>query len=203
MDSEIYFTTHTRASPWLIGVLFGYYLHVNRGKKFKLSPLTVWIGWIGSLAIIFACLFGLYPYAANGTNLPKLDESFYVTLTRVAWPLALVWVVFACKYGYGGMANSFLSSPMWQPLSKLSYCAYIFHLFFESLHAGMTHTNTYFTNYQVVSIINSSRYVGSMYLRIILKSFFRWCASGLTLGSPSCCPTSCTLSSRHPAVAWS
>lgn len=160
MEFKIYVTTHTRASPWFIGVLFGYFLHVKRGKTFKLSPLIVWLGWIGSLAIIFACLFGLYPYSANGYELPKLNESFFVTLTRVAWPLALVWIVFACKYGYGGMANSFLSSPMWQPLSKLSYCAYIFHFIFESLNAGMTHSNTYFSNYQVVSIACITRYVG-------------------------------------------
>ncbi|XP_034490672.1 nose resistant to fluoxetine protein 6-like [Drosophila innubila] len=151
IDSDkLYFTTHTRASPWIIGLLFGYYLHVNRGKSFKLNRLTVWLGWIISLGLIFTCLFALYPYQQNGYALPTLNEAFYVTLTRIAWPLALVWIVFACKYGYGGMANSFLSSPMWQPLSKLSYCAYIVHLFVEQFNAIITHTSTYFSDYQVM-----------------------------------------------------
>ncbi|XP_062140330.1 nose resistant to fluoxetine protein 6-like [Drosophila sulfurigaster albostrigata] len=149
-SNKIYYTTHTRASPWIIGLLFGYFLHVNRGKSFKLKPLAVWAGWIFSLALIFACLFGIYPYAANGYELPTLNEAFYVTLTRIAWPLALVWVVFACKYGYGGLANSFLSSPLWQPLSKLSYCAYIWHFFIEELNGFSTHTSTYFSDYQVM-----------------------------------------------------
>ncbi|KAH8272279.1 hypothetical protein KR044_006677 [Drosophila immigrans] len=151
LDSDkIYFSTHTRASPWIIGLLFGYFLHVNRGKSFKLNRLSVWAGWLFSLALIFACLFGIYPYAANGYELPILNEAFYVTLTRIAWPIALVWVVFACKYGYGGLANSFLSSPMWQPLSKLSYCAYIWHLLIEQFNGINTHTNTYFSDYQVM-----------------------------------------------------
>ncbi|KAH8387903.1 hypothetical protein KR093_010286, partial [Drosophila rubida] len=147
---KIYFGTQTRASPWIIGLLFGYFLHVNRGKSFKLNHLTVWAGWIFSLALIFACLFGIYPYTANGYELPTLNEAFYVTLTRIAWPIALVWVVFACKYGYGGMANSFLSSPMWQPLSKLSYCAYIWHILFQQFNTYTTRTSTYFSDYQVM-----------------------------------------------------
>ncbi|BFF99901.1 nose resistant to fluoxetine protein 6 [Drosophila madeirensis] len=53
-------------------------------------------------------------------------------------------------HGYGGLANSFLASPLWQPLSKLSYSAYIFHMFIESLNGGITRTNTFFSDYQVM-----------------------------------------------------
>lgn len=148
---KIYFSTHTRASPYLIGILFGYFLHVNRGKSFKLSPITVVLGWLTSLALLFSCLFAVYGYAADAEIPPIVEEAFYLTFTRIAWPLGLCWVVFACMHGYGGLANSFLSSPLWQPLSKLSYSAYIFHMFMESLNAGITRTNTYFSDYQVVS----------------------------------------------------
>ncbi|XP_039496877.1 nose resistant to fluoxetine protein 6-like isoform X2 [Drosophila santomea] len=147
---RIYFSTHTRASPYLIGILFGYFLHVNRGKSFKLSPIAVILGWVTSLALLFSCLFAVYGYAADGKTPPIVEEAFYLTFTRIAWPLGLCWVVFACMQGYGGLANSFLSSPLWQPLSKLSYSAYIFHMFMESLNAGITRTNTYFSNYQVM-----------------------------------------------------
>ncbi|KAH8272269.1 hypothetical protein KR044_002584, partial [Drosophila immigrans] len=146
----IYVDTHVRASPWIIGLLLGYFLHVNRGKSVKLNRLTVWAGWISCLALVFVSLFALYPYPANGYTLPILNEAFYVTLTRIAWPIALAWVVFACKYGYGGLANSFLSSPMWQPLSKLSYCVYIWHVLVQNINAGNAVTNTYFSDYQVM-----------------------------------------------------
>ncbi|KAH8396111.1 hypothetical protein KR222_003465, partial [Zaprionus bogoriensis] len=148
-SAGIYFGTHVRAAPWIVGLLFGYFLHVNRGRTFKLNRLAVWLGWILSLALTFTCLFALYPNT-NTLTMPILDEAFYVALTRIAWPLALVWVVFACKYGYGGLANSFLSSPLWQPLSKLSYCVYIWHVFIQNVHGGNERTSTYFSDYQVM-----------------------------------------------------
>ncbi|XP_017055197.1 nose resistant to fluoxetine protein 6 [Drosophila ficusphila] len=147
---KIYFSTQTRASPYLVGILFGYFLHENSGKQFKLSPITVILGWLVALALLFCCLFSMFDYSATTEPPPILEEAFYLTLGRIAWPLGLCWVVFACMQGYGGMANSFLSSPLWQPMSKLSYSAYIFHMFMETLNAGLTRTNTYFGNYQVM-----------------------------------------------------
>ncbi|XP_016936646.3 nose resistant to fluoxetine protein 6 [Drosophila suzukii] len=147
---KVYFATHTRASPYLIGILFGYFLHVNRGKFFKLNRIAVILGWLVSLALLFSCIFSVFKYAKETETPPILEEAFYLTFTRMAWPLGLCWVVFACMQGYGGLANSFLSSPLWQPMSKLSYSAYIFHMFMESLNAGLTRTNTYFSDYQVM-----------------------------------------------------
>ncbi|KAH8235373.1 hypothetical protein KR038_003215 [Drosophila bunnanda] len=147
---EIYFSTHTRASPYLIGILFGYFLHVNRGKSFKLTRPAVLLGWLVSLALLFTCIFAVFRYAKHLDTPSILEEAFYLTFTRIAWPLGLCWLVFACMQGYGGLANSFLSSPLWQPLSRLSYSAYIFHMFIESLNAGLTRTNTYFSDYQVM-----------------------------------------------------
>ncbi|XP_016949365.1 nose resistant to fluoxetine protein 6 [Drosophila biarmipes] len=143
---KLYYATNTRASPYLIGILFGYFLHLNRGKHFKLNRTCVLLGWLVGLSLIATCIFAVY----GQNTLPIVEEAFYVTLTRIAWPLALCWVVFACTQGYGGLANSFLSSPLWQPMSKLSYCAYIFHMFIEGLNGGITHTSTYFSDYQVM-----------------------------------------------------
>ncbi|XP_017110764.1 nose resistant to fluoxetine protein 6 [Drosophila elegans] len=143
---RLYYATNTRASPYLIGILFGYFLHVNRGKDFKLNRLTVLVGWLVGLALLFTCLFAVY----GQSSLPIVEEASYVTFSRIAWPLGLCWVVFACMHGYGGLANGFLSSPLWQPLSKLSYSAYIFHMFIESLNGGMTRTSTYFSDYQMM-----------------------------------------------------
>lgn len=152
-DSQrlLYFSTHLHATPWLIGAVFGYVLHVNRGKSFKLNRLTVWAGWLLTLAIFFACLFSLAPYDKfDGPKLSLLGDSLYYTLTRLAWPLGLCWVVFACMHGYGGMANSFLSSPLWQPLSKLSYSVYVWHIMIQEMNVRRIQTNTYFSNYEMM-----------------------------------------------------
>ncbi|BFF91966.1 nose resistant to fluoxetine protein 6-like [Drosophila madeirensis] len=148
---KVYFATHTHAAPWLIGFLFGYFLHLSRGKKFHLSRIAVWSGWVLSLAMIFTSIFAMYPAAQwSAPPLSTLEESFYYTLTRVGWPLALCWIVFACMQGYGGLANSFLSSPLWQPLSRLSYSVYMWHMFMQEMNFRLTRTNTYFSDYNVM-----------------------------------------------------
>ncbi|KAH8326529.1 hypothetical protein KR067_009928, partial [Drosophila pandora] len=150
-SKKLYFATHTHAAPWLIGFLFGYFLHLNRGKKFQLSWLAVFSGWVLCLALIFTSIFALYPAGQwDAEPLPLLADASYYTLTRIAWPLALCWVVFACMQGYGGLANSFLSSPVWQPLSRISYSVYIWHMFVQEVNNRSTRTNTYFSDYQVM-----------------------------------------------------
>ncbi|XP_017046357.1 nose resistant to fluoxetine protein 6 [Drosophila ficusphila] len=152
LQKQMYFYTHTHAAPWLIGFLFGYFLYVTKGKKFQLSWVAVWSGWILCLAMLFTSIFALYPIRDAGTPwlMTTLELSFYYTLTRVGWPMAIGWVVFACMQGYGGLANSFLSSPLWQPLSKLSYSVYMWHSFIQEINQRIRRTNTYFSDYQVM-----------------------------------------------------
>nr|XP_016931644.1 O-acyltransferase like protein [Drosophila suzukii] len=148
---KIYYATHTHATPWLMGFLFGYFLYLNQGKKFKLSWMAVWSGWILCLSMIFTSIFALYPAIKSGAPpLSTLEESSYYTLTRLGWPMAIGWVIFACIQGYGGLANSFLSSPLWQPLSRLSYSVYIWHKFIQEINSRNIRTNSYYSDYQVM-----------------------------------------------------
>lgn len=150
-NSKLYLATHTHATPWLIGFLFGYFLHMNRGRKFQLSWLVLWSGWFISLAMIFTSIFATYPSAKwSAPPLSTLDESLYYTLTRVGWPLAMCWVVFVCIQGYCGLANSFLSTPLWKPLSRLSYSVFIWHMFGQEINSRNVRTSTYFSSYTVV-----------------------------------------------------
>ncbi|KAH8247738.1 hypothetical protein KR038_009245 [Drosophila bunnanda] len=150
-NKKLYLATHTHAAPWLIGFLFGYFLHVNRGVQFLIRKPIVWTGWVLSLAMIFTSIFALYPAAQwSAPPLSTLEESLYYTLTRLAWPLAICWIIFACMQGYGGLANSFLSCPLWQPLSRLSYSIYIWHMFVQEVNSRNVRTNTYFSNYSAM-----------------------------------------------------
>ncbi|KAH8382324.1 hypothetical protein KR009_002922, partial [Drosophila setifemur] len=150
-NQKLYLATHTHCAPWLVGFLFGYFLHLNRGRKFQLSRLVVWSGWFLSLAMMFTSIFALYPAAKwSAPPLSTIEESLYYTLTRLGWPLALCWVVFACMQGYGSLANSFLSSPLWQPLSRLSYSIYIWHMFIQEVNSRNVRTSTYFSEYTVI-----------------------------------------------------
>jgi len=147
----LYFYTHYHCTPWLIGFMFGYFLYLNQGRKFHLNWIAVWSGWILCLAMLFTSIFALYP-AAEWTSpaLSSLEDASYYTLTRLGWSLSICWVIFACMQGYGGLANSFLSSPLWQPLSRLSYSVYIWHVFVQEINTRITRTNLYLSDYQMV-----------------------------------------------------
>ncbi|XP_044249206.2 nose resistant to fluoxetine protein 6-like isoform X1 [Drosophila takahashii] len=148
---KLFSSTHYRCTPWLTGFIFGYFLYINQGRKFRLSWVAVWSGWILCLAMMFTSIFVLYPAADWSTPaLSTLEEASYYTFTRLGWPLAICWVIFACMQGYGGLANSFLSSPLWQPLSRLSYSVYIWHVFVQEVNKRSVRTNSYYSDYQMM-----------------------------------------------------
>jgi len=102
--------------------------------------------------MIATLIFVFYPKAQVGASpITTTEEAFYWTFGRIAWPLCLSWIVFACVSGYGGIVNDFLSCPLWQPFAKLSFNMYIWHLLLESYHAGRMKTETNFSNYDFVS----------------------------------------------------
>ncbi len=51
----------------------------------------------------------------------------YFSISRVTFPLAIAWVIFACHFGYGGVINKFLSARAFIPLTRISYCTYLIH----------------------------------------------------------------------------
>lgn len=88
-----------------------------------------------------AAIFGNYPLIQFDNNPSALVQALYESLSRVAWGIALCYIIFACVHGHGGPINYFLSHPLWQPASRLSYSIYLIHfpvvIFF---HATMKHT---------------------------------------------------------------
>ena len=74
-------------------------------------------------------LYALVPYMDEDVT-PEIDPFFrvaYGTLHRAVWAAALGWVVIACARGYGGIANWILSSPIFIPLSRMSYVVFLIH----------------------------------------------------------------------------
>lgn len=153
MMRKVYYSTHTRAAPWIIGIFLGWFMFQKRGQRFKLGWMTVLGGWILSLALFVICIFALYPSNLDGAHqLTSVESAFYIAFSRIAWPLGLAWLVFACANGYGGFVNTFLSWSIWEPFSRLSYCIYLIHLIVETAHGGVTRSSTYFSDFETVRI---------------------------------------------------
>lgn len=148
----IYYTTHARATPWLIGLLFGYFLHNERGRRRGLSWPLVLLLWLLVLTMIAAVMWSMYPYTQPGAGeITPLAGAFYLCCSRIAWPLTLCWLIWACQTGRAGAINTLLSWSFWQPISKLSYCLYLWHLLVETLNIGRIRTSQHFSNYDAVS----------------------------------------------------
>ncbi|XP_064538728.1 nose resistant to fluoxetine protein 6 isoform X2 [Drosophila montana] len=147
----IYYTTHARATPWLIGLLFGYFLHGERGKRRRLAGWLMQLLWLLALLLLVAVIWSVYPYTQPGVApMTPLAGAFYLCCSRIAWPLALCWLIWACQSGRGGVVNTLLSWCLWQPISKLSYCLYIWHLLVEMLNTGRLKSSQHFSNYDAV-----------------------------------------------------
>ncbi|RVE48691.1 hypothetical protein evm_006657 [Chilo suppressalis] len=122
-----YIHTFPRASPFFVGMIFGYLLHLCRGRKIRLSRILVIFYWllatVTSLTIIMSTYFIIQPDWDN-QNVDSLRNSFM----RPAWAACVAWLIFACVHGYGGPINWFLSLTIFKFLGRLSYAMYIFHL---------------------------------------------------------------------------
>uniref|UniRef100_A0A0K0EH57 Acyl_transf_3 domain-containing protein n=1 Tax=Strongyloides stercoralis TaxID=6248 RepID=A0A0K0EH57_STRER len=115
-----------RISPYIAGLLLGYYLALIQHNKKVLNIKYQIIGWIIGCSIGFWSLYGLYP-SLQGWDWP-IYHVFYGGFHRIAFSLFICWLIYACHTGIGGIINKVLSLPILLPLSSLCYSVYLFHM---------------------------------------------------------------------------
>ncbi|XP_055947834.1 nose resistant to fluoxetine protein 6-like [Argiope bruennichi] len=143
----IYIKPYTRIGSYLVGLGLAYYLYKRKqNDSGKLNLKTVSIGWIVASTIALTCQFGLY----HKPVLSLVAACFYNALSRIAYSLALAWVIFICVTGQGGFVNAFLSWKAWIPLSRLTYCAYLVHALVQTSYAFSLRTMLTFSHVNVV-----------------------------------------------------
>lgn len=76
-----------------------------------------------------AIVIGNYPcYQIEPMSTP-FEFGLFESLSRIVWSIAVCYIIFACIHDSGGIVNWFLSLPVWQPFSKLSYAIYLNHCY--------------------------------------------------------------------------
>ncbi|CAK1600712.1 unnamed protein product [Parnassius mnemosyne] len=121
-----YMNTLTRAPPFFVGMMFGYLLHIWRGKRLEIATALNLILWALSLSLLALAMYCIHPTMQIDWNNQTVD-SLINSFMRPAWALGLGWVIFACVHGYGGPINWFLSLRLWKLPARLSYAMYILH----------------------------------------------------------------------------
>ncbi|CAK8682098.1 unnamed protein product [Clavelina lepadiformis] len=123
---DIYFLPWARMHVYMIGMLTGYVLFATKGKV-KIPKLFVVLGWLASAGSSFAIIFGLYPQISTDADLDTGLATIYNTFDRPVYGLCLSWMIIACTSGYGGPVTKFLNWKIFNPLSRLTYSAYLIH----------------------------------------------------------------------------
>lgn len=61
--------------------------------------------WIVAIATLGVCAFAGHGVFIGKYN--KFESIFYMAFVRPAWTLAIMWIIYACVTGYGGIHNNF------------------------------------------------------------------------------------------------
>lgn len=127
---QIYFATHARMGPWLLGIVLGYMLYTSRNRKSIISKNLNAIMWIMSISVLAAVVLLAQPLNQPIDNQTSLQfNAFYIAYHRLAWAIAICWIIYAChKLKTGGVIRWILSLPEWQPIAKMSLSMYLVHL---------------------------------------------------------------------------
>ena len=123
---EIYMAPHCRMGPYIQGLILGFILY-RCNRRMRLPWFVNVTGWLLATSVALTVLYGLYDYA-NDKTISLVLSAFYNSLGRSAWGLSICWVIFSCSLN-GGPINMLLSLPVWIPLGRLTYTAYLVHPF--------------------------------------------------------------------------
>ncbi|XP_047496228.1 nose resistant to fluoxetine protein 6-like [Penaeus chinensis] len=146
--ARVYVAPWCRASPYIVGIWMGYFIYKQGSEKLSLKKWQLVAGWTCAVFASLGVLFGGWSYNKPFTAMKydPVTQVLYGSLHRAVWAAALAWVVFTCHYGYGGLVNDFLSYPLWQPLSRITYAMYLTAICVQLVVAASARTPFYFSH---------------------------------------------------------
>ncbi|CAN7947830.1 unnamed protein product [Ixodes hexagonus] len=111
-------------ASYCIGILTGFYYSTYGTHEISKATFM----WLFSCLSMAGALFGSILW--NSGEAPSaLVAAVYKATHRVLFSAGFSWLVFACVTGRAGFVNGVLSWPVWAPLSRLSFGAYMIHDF--------------------------------------------------------------------------
>ena len=130
----IYFPTHARIAPWMIGITLGYILFKLRNKKIKISETlnaTMWIIALSLIMVVVATTFPLINPLTN-QNTTLVANAIYTAFFRMTWALGIAWIIFACHHlKTGGVIKWFLELRQFQPICRMGLSIYLVHCIYQ------------------------------------------------------------------------
>ncbi|CAH0702271.1 unnamed protein product [Spodoptera exigua] len=123
---EYYFNTLTRASPFFVGMICGYILHLYRKSRIQIPWFVAVFFWACSAGILGGIFYFKYRIKQFDWE-NQLVDNLMNSFMRPVYAVAICWLIIACVHGYSGPINWFLSLDEWRLPARLSYAMYLFH----------------------------------------------------------------------------
>jgi hypothetical protein len=145
------------------------FLMYNKDKiSIKISKVLDACLWVLSLSVLIAVILLSYLFA-NPTVSYKtslLSNALFMSLHRLAWSVALSYMIFACEHlKSGSIIREILSSSTWKPIGTKGLSLYITHLIFMLFMIINQHQQYDFTIWRMVRI--NLNFISSTFLIMI------------------------------------
>ncbi|CAF1288675.1 unnamed protein product [Rotaria sordida] len=125
---DTYIKPYCRAGPYVIGIVLGYIFFKTDKKKIHLHPLLHLFYWSLTIAFMATSIFGNWRNHEEGAvPMPPNVYVLYFVLSRIAWPLAIAWIIFSCYKGLAPLIDSILSWRGFTFFAYTSYTTYLIH----------------------------------------------------------------------------
>ena len=155
-SDAIYIKPWDRFGPYVVGLLLGFvfYRGVNFSKlRSKLLKLFIFAGmWFVAGLVMLLLVYGLY-FTWHGHFPTKVENNIYITFGRILWAASLALIVFASHNGYGFFVNTFLSMPMWTPLARMTFNAYLVHPIVMTVIYGQVQDTIHYTDITIAGYV--------------------------------------------------
>lgn len=127
---KFYSSAINQSMPFLIGIIFGYFMNEFESSKTFFSKKTQVLFWMGSILSGLTPLFIYYlgenlKYVQNNLN---LIASLTVMLIYINM-ITLSWMIMNCHFGKFSLINRMLSKELWKKIGRLNLSIYLMHPF--------------------------------------------------------------------------
>ncbi|XP_025425324.1 nose resistant to fluoxetine protein 6-like [Sipha flava] len=147
---NLYIPTHTRATPYYIGMITGLVRYKMKNSSYKINKHAVWMGWIVSTVLMPGTMFSAWWFYKPNYEYDAIVAALYGALYRTTWAAGVSWTIIAVSTGNGGFIEPILC---WKPvitLSRLTYCAFLCHGGLQLYTAGSIRTPFHASYYNLV-----------------------------------------------------
>ncbi|OXU19243.1 hypothetical protein TSAR_012344 [Trichomalopsis sarcophagae] len=160
---DVYIMPYTRASAYLLGILFGY----KMTNKEKISKEMLYFGWLLSFVAFTFCIIGTKSFTDESYVYHPVWEIIFAAIARPIWASGVCWIIYASSYDFARPIVSFLSWKYFLPLSRMSYCVYLLHTVFPLWEVSVSRTPRYFHEYYIFH-----SYLSNLMISIVISFFY-------------------------------